>query len=461
MRLCLAVLVVAGCTASRSPVRGSINYQYPDGTLVPVDLSNELFQAYVREDAGYVPHPAQPVAGTAAGTFEIADVPDGPFVLRRSTTGFYGVFAPHDGHEIAEIWDVLGRPSAAPVSAPTMVELDATGLATWQTGDTLFVDCFGNASELVDPDLTPPLASGATAINASFDWSAGYSWGATGSAYLMDAAAGDALVIAHATTTTTGDVRTSAVTQVFMAAAPTQVAGQASRVTGAFVDVAVTAELTASVPGDELAATLPPGVSPGDQGVVLVSGPGTDSGALLGPELARISTRTANQPMNASIAYGNPFDAAWTPRVTAWYTASRHLDAGHRGPIDVAYTAFTDSAPLSHDQFRLDPLAPVGEPTLDGMAIAGQTVAIPPHQPLHLDFVAPAEATKGRVIVWRVDKGLEASYVEIAAPPVDLPIDIFQAGGRYAFQIDVFADDGAGRTRSASTYTDAITIVGQ
>jgi hypothetical protein len=460
MRLSLAVLVVAACTESRSPVRGSINYRYPDGTQVPVDLSGQLFQAYVLEGAGYVAHPKDPIAGTAAGTFELPDVPDGPFLLRRSTTGFYGVFAPETDHEVTQTWDVLGRATAAPVSAPTMIDLDATGMAAWQDGDTLFVDCFGNASELVDPDLTPPLAGGETAIHASFDWSDGYSWGANGGAYLMDAAAGDELVIAHATTTTAGDVRTSSVIQVLVAGAPTQIEGQASGVTGAFVDVPATAKLTVSVPGDELAATLEDGVSPAAQGVELVIGPGTQSGQLLGPELAQVSTRAAAAPLNASVAYGNPL-ASWTPRVTAWYMATRHLDAGSRGPTDIAYTAFIDSAPLGHDQFRLDPLTPISSATLDGKAIAGQTLAVPQHHPVRLDFIVPAEASRGHVIVWRVDKGLEAAYVEIAAPPVDLPIDIFQAGGRYAFQIDVYSDDGAGRTRSASTYTDAITIVAQ
>jgi hypothetical protein len=461
MRLSLAVVVLAACTESRSPVRGSINYRYPDGTLVPVDLSGQLFQAYVLEGAGYVAHPKEPVAGTAAGTFEIPDVPDGPFLLRRSTTGFYGVFAPEDDHEVTQSWDVLGRATAAPVSAPTMIDLDASGMAAWQADDTLFLDCFGNASELVDPELTPPLAAGDTAIHASFDWSNGYSWGAYGGAYLMDAAAGDSLVIAHATTTTTGDVRTASVVQVLAAVAPTQIEGQASRVTGAFVDVPMTATLTVSVPGDELAATLEDGVSPGDQGVELVTGPGMDSGQLIGPELARVSTRNASAPLNASMAYGDPFASAWTPRVTAWYTASRHLDAGQRGPTDVGYTAFVDSAPLTHGQFRLDPLQPIANPTLDAKPIAGQTLAVPQHEPVRLDFAVPAEATRGRVIVWRVDKGLEAAYFELAAPPVDLPVDIFQAGGRYAFQIDVYSDDGAGRTRSASTYTDAITIVAQ
>jgi len=461
MRLCLALLVLAGCTDSRSPVHGSIAYRYPDGTQVPVDLSGELFQAYVREGAGFVAHPEQPVAGTAVGTFEIPDVPDGPFVLRRSTSGFYGVFAPEENHDVVETWDVLGRPGAAEVRGPTMVEVDASGLDAWQPEDLLYVDCFGNASEQVGPSLTPPLGEGATWIRASFDWSHGYSWGERGVPYLMDASAGDELVIAHARAHTVGGVRTATVTQVLRVAAPTQVDGEASRVTGEFAGVVAGSQLTVTVPGDQLAAMLGAGLAPVDQGAVVVAGPGTAGGSLLGPELVRVSTTDAALPMNASVAYGSPFDPAWQPRITAWYGASRRLDTGRHGEVDVPYTAFTDSAPLRGGQFRLDPLAPVSGATLDGVAIAGQTVAIPPHEPLRLDFAAPAEATTGRVIVWRVDKSVEAAYVEIAGPPVDLPIDIFQAGGRYAFQIDMVADDGAGRTRSASLYTDAITIVGQ
>ncbi|HSN28862.1 MAG TPA: hypothetical protein VLT45_21390, partial [Kofleriaceae bacterium] len=65
------------------------------------------------------------------------------------------------------------------------------------------------------------------------------------------------------------------------------------------------------------------------------------------------------------------------------------------------------------------------------------------------------------VIVWRVDRGSEVAYVELARAPIELPPDIFQAGGRYAFQIDVFASEPGGRTRSASTYSDAITLLGQ
>ena len=461
MRLALAAVLVAGCADSHSAVRGSYVYRYGDGTTVPVDLSRQSFQAYVLQDGGYVVYPHEPVAGTAGGTFEIPDVPDGPFLLRRSFGTFYGVFVPHDAHTVAETWDVLGRPDAAPVLGPTFVELDATGLAAWQADDSLSLDCFGNASELVDPALSPPLTAGATAIQATFDWGEGYSWGAGYVPYLMDATAGDELLIAHASARTSDGVRTSVVTQVLTAAAPAPALGEMPRVTGAFVDVAATLQLTAAVPGDQLAAMLETGITPVDQNVVLVVGPATATGSLLGPELTRMTTRAAAAPLLASAAYGNPFDPAWQPRIAAWYTARRHLDAGQLGTLDIPFAAFTESRSLAGDRFTLEPLTAVSQVTLDGVAVAGQSVRLPPHQAVRLDFVEPAEATRGRVIVWRVDRGVEAAYVELARAPIDLPPDLFQAGGRYAFQVDVFADDGDGRTRSASTYSDAITLLGQ
>ena len=460
MRLA-AALVLAGCVDSRSAVHGTYAYRYPDGATVPIDLTTTSFQAYVLEGAGFVPYPRDPVLGNADGTFEIADVPDGPYLLRRSVGGFYGVFMPHDDHVFDEPWDVLGRPDAALAETEAPLELDASGLAAWQDDDVLFVDCFGNASEVVDPELSPPLARGATAIHATFDWARGYSWGASSGAYLMDPDAGDELVVAHASARVDGDLRTWAVTQVLTAPAPTQVADQLSRVTGTFVDVVPAASLTATVPGDQLAATLEPGVTPVDQGIVVVTGPGTSTGELLGPELARASTRTATAPMTATVAYANPFDPAWRPRITGWYNASRHLETGRQGPLDIAFTAFGESVPLADGPFVFEPLAPVHAATIDGEAIAGGTHAVAPRHALRLDFAEPAEATKGRVIVWRVDRIYEAAYVVFDRAPVDLPPDIFQDGGRYTFQIDVFADDDRGGQRTASTYTDAVTIVSQ
>ena len=123
------VAALAACSQSQSPVRGSYAYHYADGTRVPIDLRGSLFQAYVEDEAGFATYPAEPVEGRADGTFEIPGVPDGPFVLRRSAAGIYGVFTPEDDHDVAETVDVLGRPDAQPASAATKLRLDVMGLA--------------------------------------------------------------------------------------------------------------------------------------------------------------------------------------------------------------------------------------------------------------------------------------------------------------------------------------------
>jgi hypothetical protein len=459
MRLAAAAVLLAGCVDSRSTVHGAYVYRYPDGNTFPRSLVNEQFQAYVLQGGGFVPYPREPVAGHADGTFEIPDVPDGPFLLRRTVGSLYGVFLPEQEHTFVETWDVLGGPYAASVATPTPVELDATGLAAWQPDDVLFVDCFGNASENVGPELSPPLGAGATAIHASFDWAAGYSWGAGGAPFLMDPAAGDELVISRSTAHTEGDLHTWTMTQVLAAPAPAQVEGEVSRVSGAFVDVPQAAQLAATIPGDALAATLGDGIAPEDMGVIVIAGPASGTGELLGPELVRMSTTAATAPLAASVAYGDPLPQ-WQPRATGWYTARRtvHMKSG---TIEVPYTAFTESRPLAGATFQLAALAPVANVTVQGAPPTGDAVAVPPNTAVTLDFTAPPEGVKGRVIVWRIDRAAEAAYVVFDHAPVALPPDIFQDGGRYTFQIDVFSDEPDGVQRTASTYTDAVVLVAQ
>ena len=461
MRSWLLAVALVGCAQDRSSVHGSYVYRYPDGSTVPVDLSAYTFQAYVSDGTGFTAYPDSPVAGTTDGTFEIRDVPDGPVLVRRSFPGYFGQFSAYDDHEVHETWDVLGRPDAVPSGSSTRLRLNANGLAAWRPADRLVLDCFGNASEIADPQLTPSLAANATEIHASLAWGNAYSWGPSGGAYLMDPAAGDALLVTHETAHTTGDLTTWSLTQTLDATAPAQVNGQSSTVTGAFADVEPTARLTATVRGDALAPTLPPGTLPGELRVSLLVGPGTEHGAQLGPELAALWSSNATAAATATLHYGNPFDPSWTPLVTATYAATRPVHAPGRGVSPVSYAAFSETRPLDGDSYLFQPLSPLGTVTIDGAPLDDGAVTVPHSQSVFVDFAQPPEGTSGRLIVWEPESLSQAAYVTFDRAPVELPPDIFENGGSYALQIEVTADDGNGRVRTAGTYTDLFTITAQ
>ena len=461
MRAWILILALAGCTQDVSPVRGAYAYRYPDGSTVPGDLSAYSFQVYVKVGAGYVPYPAAPVAGTPDGTFEIDGVPDGPILVRRSYPGYFGLFQAYADHAVDETWDVLGRPDAVPSSASTRLRLDANGLAAWHAGDRLVLDCFGNASEIADPKLTPVLAAYATTSHSSLAWGNAYSWGPSGGAYLMDPAAGDALLVTHETAHTTGDLTTWSLTQTLDATAPAQIDGESAAVTGTFVDLEPTTRLTATVRGDALSATLPAGTIADELRVSVLVGPATATGAQLGPELAALWSSSATEAATATLHYANPFDPSWQPLVTATYAAVRPVHVPGRGVDPVPYAAFSETRPLDGDSYTFQPLAPLGTVTIDGAPLTGDIVTVPHSQSVLVDFAQPPEGTRGRLIVWEPETLSQAAYVTFDRAPVELPPDIFENGGRYALQIDVTADDGHGRIRTSGTYTDLFTIVAQ
>lgn len=453
------LIALAACSQSQSPVRGSFAYQYADGTRVPIDLRGTLFQAYVEDAAGFAPYPAEPVEGRADGTFELPAVPDGPFLLRRSGAGYYGVFTPQDDHEVVETIDVLGRPGAQPASTATRLQLDLMGMAQWQPSDRLVLDCVANATELYAPAVMPAIAADATEIHGTVAWGRGTSWGPDGVPYLMDAAGDDLLHITRQSAHVSAGVTTRALTQLASVPAPTQTDGGTAAVSGAFVDVPATERIEMTVRGDALASLVPAGTVPSQLGASLVAGPATGRGALLGPELASVTAADATSAVRVRLGYGNPFE--WSPAVGAFYDATRevHVDATHT--TTVRFTAFSDTAPLSGDTYTFTPLLGLDAVTLAGASIDSDRITVPHQQAIELSFDGPTDFTRGRVIVWRADRGEAAASVDFDHVPVALPPDIFQDSARYTLQIDVFVDDGHGHVRTAGYYSDAFSLSAQ
>ena len=442
-------------------MRGSFAYRYGDGTRVPVDLRGTLFQAYVEDAAGFTPYPAEPVEGRADGTFELPAVPDGPFLLRRSGAGYYGVFTPQEDHEVVEAIDVLGRPGAQPASTATKLQLDVMGMAQWQPSDRLVLDCVANATELYAPAVMPALAPDATEIHGTVAWGHGTSWGPDGVPYLMDAAADDTLHITRQSTHETAGVTTRVLTQLLSVPAPTQAAGDTASVSGAFVDVPATDRIAITVRGDALASLVPAGTVPSQLGASLVAGPATPRAALLGPELASISAPDATAATRVTLAYGNPFE--WSLAVGAFYNATREVHVDAARTATVAFSAFSETVPLppSGDTYTFEPLLGIDAVTLAGAPIDAGQITVPHQQAIELAFAGPTDFTRGRVIVWRADRGEAAASVAFDHLPVDLPPDIFEDSARYTLQIDVTVDDEHGHVRRAGYYSDAFSLTAQ
>jgi hypothetical protein len=250
MKLYVAAVALAGCAQSSSPVTAHLAYRYSDGTTVPMDLSHEQYQVLVENGDGYDRYPDQPVVGTMEGTFEIPDVPDGPYWLEASAVGSdsYPTLSHQTKHELAKTEGVLGRPDDVPVAAPTPLMVDATNMSPWAASDALYVDCFENATEASTPMFTPALAAGDQAIHGSFDWSGPqevYSFGLTGLPYLMRA--GDHVTVSHQVQVQTTPVETYRLSQVLTTDAPAQASGQSATIAGAFVDVPATEQLAITV----------------------------------------------------------------------------------------------------------------------------------------------------------------------------------------------------------------------
>lgn len=455
MKLYVAAVALVGCAQSSSPVTAQLAYRYPDGTTVPMDLSHEQYQVLVENGDGYDRYPDQPVVGTVEGTFEIPDVPDGPYWLEASAVGSasYPTLSHQTKHELAKTDDVLGRSDDTPVAAPTPLMVDATNMNPWAASDVLYIDCFENATEASTPMFTPALATGAQEIHGSFDWSGPqdvYSFGVTGRPYLMRA--GDHVTVSHETEVQTTPVSTYRLTQVLTTDAPAQTSGQSATITGAFVDVPATEQLSITV-DPTFAGSSDTSVS---WYVTAVAGLGTAQGYTIGPNLFEIFQPAPLSPVTTTVSYGNPFDPSWTPLLQV--NVQRQWTLGNSTfPISIAY----EDRPLPAGSFTFDPLPVASNITIGGYPV-GHTFDVTPGVSLPLDaHVADGTSSIG-VTVWHVTDSFPAAagYVFTDHMPIDLPAEIFHSGDRYALEIITYATDGD-HYRASTATTDVFTYTAQ
>jgi hypothetical protein len=459
MKLYVAAVALVGCTQSSSPVKAHLTWRYPDGTAVPADLTQVQYQVLVENGDHYDRYPDQPVTGTADGTFEIPDVPDGPYWIEGRHVGSdsYPTIVRREDHDIDEGQDVLGRPDDVLVAAPTPLMIDATNMGPWGAQDALAIDCWNNATEAWAPTFTPALAVGAQEIHGSFDWSsmpAVYSFGRAGLPYLMRA--GDHVTISHETDLQTTPVSTSALTQVLDTDAPAQMDGQSATLGGTFVDVSRTEQMSVTI--DPTAFETQPGLYT-NWYVRAVAGQGSAQRFGIGPDLFAVGQSTPMAASTTTVSYGDPFDPAWTPLLQASFELEWKVD-GFSLYIQLAY----EERPLDTGAFTFEPVPPPKDLTIDGQSITG-TVAGMTGASLTLKAKVPDGTSAIEVSVRHLTSG-PGSYPELAGDmyaehmPIQLPAEIFKSGDRYALEIIAYANDGA-RSRYSTATTDVFTYTAQ
>ncbi len=457
---CVVVaLVTVGCGDRPSSVDGRVEYrfvQHDPAVSAPLDLSGYRFEVYVDDDSvagGFDIHPSMgPVVGAADGTFQITDVPDGPYWLKMTEGDRPPTFLRKADHTIEISFNVLGRPGAVPATLATPLTVNAVGLAPWADGDVLVADCWDNATEsfFVDHTLQPALVATATMIAASFDWTGpqdfrSYSWGPGGGPFLMDASLDQDFVLSRLATKTVSTTQVLTLTQVLTAPAVSQVDGQASTIGGAFVDVPLTSTANITVDLDAVGTNLPAGFAATSVGTSLLSGPGTVAGLSLGPSLLDVGSTQLTGTMTASEPYGNPFDPTWPVLATTYV----NLTGSFSNLWDIARVV--DGTYV----FQLPPMSRAA--TLGGTPIDGQAIAWDGVSPLALAFDVSDEVNYISVAVFEetgpLGTGRFVANLSADRSPIVLPTGLLHAGQTYAFRIGVALQSADGTSRGSYLMT--------
>jgi hypothetical protein len=356
--LSAGALLVLSCGDGTRTVSGQWTWNYiaPNPVVVLRDLTPYQFRVYVSDarDVSLFP-PDGPVRGTQFGSYEVPDVPDGPYLVKAEYEGGFPFWFAYADSAITREILVRGRPNAEVARASTLISVDASNLAPWATDDLLVATCWENATDnvILGTSLQPPVASGATGFQSRFDWggSGASSSGPGGVPYLMDPTQGDTLSLARLALAYEGDAvgRSTRLVQVANAPAPAQRNLEESSVAMAFVDVPVDRQITVALDADGFeSAAAARGMTPSSWYAAVYTGPGANHGLLNGPPLVDVySLSISVEPM--TLQFGHPYNQAWASVVTAELTMEQLISLPGLGPLQVPSSTrsrFWRDAPL-------------------------------------------------------------------------------------------------------------------
>lgn len=367
--VCTSLTAACGGTVTGSPaedglVTGTVVNRYflESGQSIerPMDLSTTPVRALVWSGARWTTYPG---TGGPDGSFTVSGVPPGPFVL-----GVGSSYVQTKARTLDFGTEIAGRADATPAAVsdqPDVINGSLQNLAPGDPGDlVVLADINANGWGFAGP---PP--TGATSF--TFETS---SWRGA----LVDGSNGDIL---HAyQTRTTGPHEQSVIIRHAAVSGIEQHHGT-TQVSATLADVPLSESLTLEFRGSEFAAQAPaisPNYGTPEVYLSLMTAPGASevpailnatSSQFLGaaPCLLCLSLSAPADVTLNSVAYGNPFPAAWGTTVTAYEWAIPSYPPGSQNwwaPGAVAVTM-----PLA--EALASPIRPGVSPVRD-LRIAGQ-----------------------------------------------------------------------------------------
>ncbi|HEY1547107.1 MAG TPA: hypothetical protein VGG28_04780 [Kofleriaceae bacterium] len=418
------VVVIAACTQSSTmTIRGTSTDTFitPTGDVTHAhELATTTFQAFVLgNDGTYAAYPDVATLGTVGGAFEIADVPDGPYLLLVGSNDWLTESSPN----LAWTNTYVGRSDAVPATEATWLGLSGSGLAAWDPNDELLGDCWGNGTELALSRLLS-IGSGATSFDGTAEWADppisvyAYSFEPTGQPYLMNADQGDSLVVSRDTASSIGPTTTArTLTQIMNAPGVDQIDGGSAMTGASFVDVPMTSQIELAIDPSEFVAAF--GSGSASYSMTVIATPGQSDEGLIGPSLVEVDG--GSDGVDVTLPYGNPFDPSWPVFISARYDQTDRLASNELVPASASYT--------------FHPAAIATGFALDDTPLDQGDVAWDGSSPLPFTLVLPDGATGFELTLSDALSPFVGAFFDVTGSSVVIPPQLFVAGHSYSIEV--------------------------
>lgn len=326
MVLATALLSACGSSGSKTPVDAAadappdapalrtvsgtmtIRYHTTSGEMdIPQDLSAAQVFALVPPSFTAIPG-----VTTANGTFSIANVPAGPFYLVLGTR-----FIVMSADTVDLSFDHFGRPGTGYATAPTDLTFDVTGMSAWQGSDQIEMSCAGSGTVAFEMQANASAgapAAGDTSLNGFT-----YDLSHADAPALLDATAGDQLVITHLANRSDGTHPYQTIAESFSPAPFSISNAGAQTLSGAFSPVTASSTLALSWDrpafASELASHSPGSAAPNWSTLAVTALPDASTRGFYAaaPDVVVFAPGylTDATAVTTSWPYADPYPAAW------------------------------------------------------------------------------------------------------------------------------------------------------